>query len=135
MKRAILGVAVLALVAVAVAFSTQNKQADLVIDKEKANPWTNLELKNDPTEFQFAIVSDRTGGHRAQVFSRAVARLNLLQPEFILCVGDLIEGGRKKPETIAAEWKEFDDYVNQLKMPFFYVPGNHDVAFAQNDKI
>jgi hypothetical protein len=134
-RTGIIGAAVLALVAGAVAFSTRNKQADLVIEKEKANPWTNLELNNDPDQFQFAIVSDRTGGHRAQVFSQAVARINLMQPQFVLCVGDLIEGGKKKPEQVLAEWKEFDGYVNQLQMPFYYVPGNHDVAFAQNDKI
>src|SRR5205085_6346103 len=126
----------LALVAGAVAFSTQNKQSGLLIEKEKkANPWTNLELRNDPDEFQFAVVSDRTGGHRAQVFSRAVARLNLLQPEFVLSVGDLIEGGKKTPRQINAEWAEFDGYVKKLQMPFFYVSGNHDVGNAGTDKV
>jgi hypothetical protein len=89
----------------------------------------------DPDEFQFAIVSDRTGGHRAQVFSRAVARLNLLQPEFVLSVGDLIEGGKKSPKQLDAEWAEFDSYVKQLQMPFFYVPGNHDVGNTGTDKL
>ena len=105
MKRAALALGALTLAAAAVAVSTQtNKQAGLVIDKQKTNPWTSLDLRNDPEEFQFAIVSDRTGGHRARVFSRAVARLNLLQPEFVVSVGDLIEGGKKKPETLQAEW-------------------------------
>ena len=36
-------------------------------------PWTSLKLNNDPDQFQFAVVSDRTGGHRDKVFSRAVA--------------------------------------------------------------
>src|SRR5262249_5230730 len=87
-----------------------------------------------PAEFQFAIVSDRTGGHRGKVFSRAVARLNLLQPEFVVSVGDLIEGGKKAKPKYEEEWKEFDGYVNQLTMPFFYVPGNHDVANKRGDE-
>src|SRR5581483_10904394 len=62
------------------------------VEVEAKNPWTNLRVNNDPREFRFAIVSDRTGGHRAQVFSKAVERLNLLQPEFVISVGDLIEG-------------------------------------------
>jgi 3',5'-cyclic AMP phosphodiesterase CpdA len=92
------------------------------------NPWTNLRLNNDPDEFRFAIVSDRTGGHRAKVFSQAVQRLNLLQPEFVLSVGDLIEGYTEEKKKIDEQWTEFDSFVGKLKMPFFYVPGNHDVA-------
>ncbi|GAH72348.1 unnamed protein product, partial [marine sediment metagenome] len=47
-------------------------------------PWTHLNFRNDPNAFQFAIVSDRTGGHRAGAFPEAVRKLNLLQPEFVL---------------------------------------------------
>jgi hypothetical protein len=36
---------------------------------EPHNPWTHLRLNNDPALFRFAIVSDRTGGHRAGVFA------------------------------------------------------------------
>lgn len=90
------------------------------------NPWTGLKLNNDPEQFQFAVISDRTGGHRAKVFSRAVHQINLLQPEFVVSVGDLIEGYTKSREKAAKEWDEFDAYVAKLDMPFFYVPGNHD---------
>src|SRR5205823_4380298 len=107
MKPIVLGLTTLAVVAAAVAFSRSGKDSSgLVVRQEKTNPWTALPAKSDPDEFQFAIVSDRTGGHRPKVFSRAVARLNLLQPEFVLSVGDLIEGGKKKPKQIEAEWRE-----------------------------
>ena len=56
-------------------------------------PWTSEDFLDDPQEFQFAIVSDRTGGARKGVFERAVKALNLLRPEFVMSVGDLIEGG------------------------------------------
>ncbi len=39
-------------------------EGDLQIQVENRNPWTNLPLNNNPDEFRFAIVSDRTGGHR-----------------------------------------------------------------------
>src|SRR2546423_147826 len=98
-----------ALVGAAVAFSRPGRPTpELVIRQEERNPWTGTTLNNQPDEFQFAIVSDRTGGHRARVFSQAVARLNLLQPEFVLSVGDLIEGGKKPEKQLAAEWAEFD---------------------------
>jgi hypothetical protein len=101
----------------------------LRIEQEGRNPWTNLALNNRPGLFQFAIVSDRTGGHRPKIFSQTVDRLNYLQPEFVISVGDLIEGGSsKKEKQLAGEWEEFDGFVKKLQMPFFYVPGNHDTG-------
>jgi predicted phosphodiesterase len=95
---------------------------------EARNPWTNLEFNANSNDFQFAIVSDRTGGHREKVFARAVEQLNLLQPEFVLSVGDLIEGYTKDEDQIAKEWREFQSFTAKLQMPFFYVPGNHDIT-------
>lgn len=97
------------------------------VESEAKNPWTSLTPNAAPEQFQFAIVSDRTGGHRSGIFSRAIQQINLLQPEFVMSVGDLIEGS-KDIETNRKQWTEFNRYVKQLQMPFFYVPGNHDGA-------
>ncbi len=91
-------------------------------------PWTDKVLNNSKEDFQFAIVTDRTGGHRAGVFMDAVNKLNLLQPEFVISVGDLIEGYTENMPELENQWNEFDGFVNQLEMPFFYVPGNHDIT-------
>jgi predicted phosphodiesterase len=96
-----------------------------------ANPWTHLNLYNKPDNFRFAIVSDRTGGHRPEVFADAVQKLNLLKPEFVLSIGDLIEGYTHDPNEINRQWDELDSIVNGLQMPFFYVPGNHDISNAE----
>lgn len=140
MKHFLAGLAVVGLLSAAVAFSRQDTSAgrpatEVVVAQEARNPWTSLRLNNDPEEFQFAIVSDRTGGHRPRIFSQAVERLNLLQPEFVLSVGDLIEGGTKTPKQLTAEWEEFEGYVNRLRMPFFYVPGNHDTGNVITDGV
>lgn len=92
------------------------------------NPWTNLKLNNAPENFQFIIVTDRTGGHRAGVFEDAMRKINLLQPEFVMSVGDLIEGYTHDAPTIDQMWNGFQSFTAMLKMPFFYVPGNHDMA-------
>jgi len=103
--------------------------AQLLIEApEGPAPWTSLELNNDPCQFQFAVVTDRTGGHRPGVFERAVNKLNLLQPEFVLSVGDLIEGYTEDTIELIRQWEEFDGFVQKLDMPFFYVPGNHDIT-------
>jgi len=101
-------------------------------DKERiteAKPWTNKEFQNNPADFQFVIIGDRTGGASQQgTFKLAMNQLNLLQPEFVINVGDLIEGYSDEKAELNAEWDEADAMLNTLDMPFFRTPGNHDIA-------
>ncbi len=119
---------ILALVQVIFNLNAQENPALDIQIKEGPNPWTKLELNNESDQFQFAVVSDRTGGHRPGVFMKGVRKLNLLQPEFVMSVGDLIEGYTQDLTELNRQWDEFDSFVNQLEMPFFYVPGNHDIT-------
>lgn len=137
MKQFILGIATAAALAGVVALSRsemtgQNRPAAgpnaIQIESGDKNPWTSLKLNDDPDQFHFAVVSDRTGGHRAKIFSRAVQQVNLLQPTFVMSVGDLIEGYSLKEEVVKGQWDEFDSYVKKFEAPFFYVPGNHDLT-------
>ena len=105
------------------------------VEKQKINPWSNLELNNNPDHFQFAIVSDRTGDWRSGVFEDAIRKLNLLQPEFVMSVGDLIEGYTNYNDILNYEWDEFTGFISQLEMPFFYVPGNHDIYDIESEKV
>src|SRR5579884_2466109 len=136
MKRILLAACALSLVLGAIALSSGRKLAtgDVEVEVEARNPWTNLQVNAEPETFHFAVVSDRTGGHRARVFSQAVEQLNLMQPAFVVSVGDLIEGYSKDFAKLTNEWKEFDTYVSKLQMPFFYVAGNHDVSNAEQTK-
>ena len=92
------------------------------------NPWSHLNFYNDPQNFQFAIVTDRTGGHRPGVFSVGIEKLNLLKPEFVMSVGDLIEGYTEDVDQVNREWDEFEGFISELEAPFFYLPGNHDIT-------
>jgi serine/threonine-protein phosphatase CPPED1 len=135
MNRLLLAAAAVGALAAAVVFSKKlpadGKPAttsNFQIATAEKNPWTHLKTAPATDQFQFVVVSDRTGGHRANVFSKAVHQINLLQPDFVMSVGDLIEGYTVKEEEYVKQWDEFDGYVRQLQMPFFYVPGNHDLA-------
>ncbi len=140
MKRLLLVLFVFGLLLAAVGLSRSTPQpgvtaeAPLQVTVESRNPWTHLRLNRSAEQFQFAIVSDRTGGHRAGIFSRAVELLNLMQPEFVLSVGDLVEG-YTTPEQARSQWGEFQGYVGKLQMPFFYAPGNHDVLTSDMAKV
>ena len=94
-----------------------------------AKPWTSEAFNNKPDEFQFAVIGDRTGGSNLEgIFPRAIDQLNLLRPEFVINVGDLVEGYAEDKAKAAAQWDEVDGFIRKLEMPFFYVVGNHDMG-------
>jgi 3',5'-cyclic AMP phosphodiesterase CpdA len=92
------------------------------------HPWTHLKFDNDPNQFHFAIVGDRTGQHRPGVFEKGIAALNLIRPEFVMSVGDMIEGYTRDELEIDQEWDEIAGFTSKLDAPYFYVPGNHDLS-------
>jgi len=109
------------------AMSQSNSKIKIEIE-DGPNPWNNLNLNNSEETFQFAIVTDRTGGHRPGIFLDGVKKLNLLQPEFVMSVGDLIEGYTEDTARLNWEWQQFNGFIDSLQMPFFYIPGNHDIT-------
>jgi len=137
MKRLLLIVttafALLTVVVVARDTKTVERTA-LSVSVAERNPWTHLKLADDTDPFHFAVISDRTGGHRAGIFSRAVQQINLLRPAFVVSVGDLIEGSTD-PEVNRQQWKELDGYLAKLTVPFFYAPGNHDHNNAAKQEV
>lgn len=102
---------------------------------DAANPWTNLVLNDSPDHFRFAVVSDNTSDPRKGVFSSAMDKLNMMQPEFVLSIGDIIVGYTNDREKLEQEWKEMNGEINKLEMPFFYIPGNHDYYHAHEPMI
>jgi len=95
-----------------------------------AKPWTSEAFRNDPDNFQFAIIGDRTGGANVEgTFKIAMDQMNLLQPEFVINVGDIVEGYAEDSIELAAMWEEAESLTARLDMPFFYTRGNHDVSF------
>lgn len=95
---------------------------------EGPKPWSEKPVLSDPNRFSIAIMTDRTGGHRPGIWMKAVDRVNWLRPEFVVSVGDLIEGYTNDDAEIERQWKEFTGFIDQMKMKFFFVAGNHDVT-------
>ena len=94
-----------------------------------SKPWTSQNFKNNSENFQFVIIGDRTGGANSQgTFTLAMNQINLLQPEFIINVGGVIEGYSENKDALNAEWDEMDQWINTLNMPLFRTPDNHDIA-------
>jgi UDP-2,3-diacylglucosamine pyrophosphatase LpxH len=91
-----------------------------------ANPWT-APPKAGGGPLRFAVIGDNTGIARPGVFDRAMQQISWLQPDFILSVGDLIEGYTDDKAEIARQWDAVERSVAKAGLPFIYTPGNHDV--------
>jgi hypothetical protein len=91
-------------------------------------PWSHERFDDAPGKFTFAIFSDLTGGERDGIFSVAAEQLRLLRPEFIINVGDMIEGATEDRTQLNTEWASFDRRAERLIPPFFHVGGNHDLT-------
>ena len=91
-------------------------------------PWTGDQFEQGEKDFTFAVIADLTGGEREGIFNVAVAQINRIEPDFVLSVGDLIEGGTRDTVQLGIEWDYFDARVQQLDMPFFHLGGNHDLS-------
>jgi len=89
-------------------------------------PWSGEHFDSAENKFTFAVHSDLTGGEREDIYEVAIAQMSLLRPEFIINVGDLIEGGTEDVANINTQWDSFDERARRAKAPLFYVGGNHD---------
>ncbi len=79
---------------------------------------------------RFAIIGDRTGGHQDSIHEKVVAEVVKAKPEFVMSVGDYIEGYQQTDTLkLDEEWAEYKAIVAPLKVPFYYVPGNHDITY------
>ncbi len=94
----------------------------------EVQPFTAKPVTDPQGSFRFAIMSDRTGGARAGVFERAIEQVNLLKPEFVISVGDLVEGYASEPAVLERQWQDFETMIAQLDTRFYRVAGNHDLS-------
>jgi len=76
---------------------------------------------------RFAVLGDRTGGHVAGIYGEIVSEIERLRPDFVITVGDEIEGYVDDSARISKEWEEYNGLIAPLTMPFYHVPGNHDI--------
>ena len=89
-------------------------------------------------EFRFAVLGDnRSTAPVVQPlpFKWAIEELNLLNPDFVVIVGDLIRGYTSDNELLKKEWDEFDRVVATFRMPFHLVVGNHDVWDENSEQV
>ena len=94
-------------------------------------PVTDTPWPDDPQKFTFAILGDRRGGgyENWPLFDRAVEEIARLRPDFVITVGDQIQGYTEDPAQVQAQWDEYQQHLAPIGVPVFYTAGNHDVEF------
>lgn len=96
-------------------------------DKKTENskgPWFFIQI----TDPQFGMYDSNSGFDKETVlYEKAVAKINGLNPDFVIITGDLVNDSKSISQM--KEFKRITAKINP-KIPVFYTPGNHD--FGQN---
>jgi 3',5'-cyclic AMP phosphodiesterase CpdA len=82
----------------------------------------------------FAVLGDRTGNAVPGVYEQVCKEIAVHHPDFVINVGDTIEG--MSDASAAAQWKEIRQVWKDFgDIPFYLVPGNHDIWSAASERI
>ncbi|MBN1591772.1 MAG: metallophosphoesterase [Candidatus Coatesbacteria bacterium] len=77
---------------------------------------------------RFVVLGDRTGGHVPGIFGQIVSEAMRLHPDFVVNVGDMIEGYTEDETKLEEMWLEFKKLIEPIPVPVYLVPGNHDIG-------
>jgi len=84
--------------------------------------------------FRFVVMGDNRpagGGDpvtQPEVFLGMIEEISLLDPDFVVIVGDLILGGTTDPVLLNREWDAFEEAIEGFTVPVYLLPGNHDTS-------
>lgn len=107
-----------------------SKIHEMFIDNAKFSttkgPWFGELPVPQGGDYDFAFISDRTGGAVHGMFERGLEAAKKLNPDFVISIGDLVEGYWTDEAEAHEEWDRIDPMLAGLGVPVFQTVGNHD---------
>jgi hypothetical protein len=97
-------------------------------------PWTTAPAGGAKSGFSFTVFGDRTGLVYPGGIEKALGRVEAnaqsgkFHASFVISVGDNIEGYNRNAAEVTRMWEDFDARIQSFAMPFFRMPGNHDLS-------
>lgn len=82
-----------------------------------------------PEAFDFIVVADSNTLkplEQSEVFRQCINEFNILKPDFVLHVGDIVLGGAA--EGVPPQWDLFEEVIAECNPPVVALPGNHDIS-------
>jgi len=76
---------------------------------------------------RFAIIGDRTGSAQTGIYEEIITEVERLKPDFVITVGDMIEGPVSDTIETNRRWEEYKSLISTLSMPIYFTPGNNDI--------
>src|SRR5688572_13683132 len=94
-----------------------------------------LPLPKGDDVFHFVVFGDRTGGpaEGIKVLAQAVEDANLLDPDLVMTVGDLVNG-YNQTDPWMKQMEELQATMGKLKKQWFPVAGNDDVYWRRSSR-
>jgi predicted phosphodiesterase len=128
-RWAAIGTFILSLTVMGLIPGGQARGQESFVHTNRESPVTR-ERPDTKEMFTFGIFGDQTGTHdpvaTLKVLEYAIGEMNLLGPDLVMTVGDMINGYNQREQWLA-EMGDFMRVMNALDMPWFPVAGNHDV--------
>lgn len=85
-----------------------------------------------PDSFRFVVVGDRTGEAQAGVYERIWREATVMQPAFVVGVGDTIEG--MHDDSAEMQWADAMRAWPK-NLTFYVAPGNHDIWSRRSEEL